>query len=573
MSAFEKQVLARFDNVKRGRDAMHHYQKYASQFQIETPYSALFIDLGLGKTCISLTTLMDLVATGESDLSLVIAPLRVANETWPTEIGTWAHTAGLTWAHVRDDELLAEISDARKSARKAAKDRGVQDPDVWAFVKRGRLAYAKSKVKAQGYHPTDRKDLVQAEFDAIKGSPLSQSELTAYATHAADEAAKSAVRRHRERAGATIHIINRENVKFLVDAWGRDWPYDTVVIDESSSLKDHSTQRFKALAKVRPLIKRMMQLTATPAAETYLHLFAQIYLLDRGERFGRSFVKFRDEYFDYNEYSRKATLKPGAEERIIEKISDICLTMKAEDYLEMKEPIFINHEVSMPADIERRYRQLETESILEVDGQEIEADGAASLCNKLLQFSSGVVYDTRYEFDAENPDSDGVKVQKEHLIHDLKIEKLRQLQEESCGKPLLVSYWFKSTLARLKQAFPEAVALDKKGTAVKKWNEGKIPMLLVHPASAGHGLNLQYGGNHLVLFDIPWSLELYLQLIGRLNRQGQTEAVIIHHILLKDTLDRVVVDALSVKNEGQERLFKKLKDYAARLGRLTSGRG
>ena len=569
---FDEKIRALFENVVRDRNSLHDYQNVAVDFLKKTPFSALFIDLGLGKTCISLTALMDLVTLDEVDCALVIAPLRVANDTWPTEIGLWAHTAGLSWAHIRDDVLTEQVNRAGAAARALIAKHDKDNPEVFKLVKRLRMAKAKSLIKATGRQPSKHPDLVKKAFDRIIEEPVTDEERKQFVSLARAIAAKEAVRDHKQRNPASIYIINRENVTFLVDAWGKDWPYDTVIIDESSALKDHSTKRFKALARVRPLMKRMHQLTATPAAETYLHLFAQIYLLDQGERFGKSFTKFREEYFEYNQYTRKATLREGAEEEIVSKIADICLTMKAEDYLDMQKPHFINQFVHFPPELMEKYRELEETSILELDdGTEIEAETAASVCSKLLQFASGVVYDTQYEFDPDNPDADGVKVKKEHLLHDLKIEKLRQLQEESCGEPLLVSYWFKSSLSRLREAFPDAEIMDKKGAIIKKWNQGKVKMLLVHPASAGHGLNLQYGGRQIVLFDIPWSLELYLQLIGRLHRQGQVNLVIIHHILAKGTLDELVVEALAGKQDAQERLFWLLKKYRSLNKRRPKG--
>lgn len=525
MGAFDlnRYVQALFKNVERGPEDMHGYQNTAVQFLIDNPFSALFIDLGLGKTCISLTAILNLVCQFELEHALVIAPVRVANETWPTEIGLWRHTAPLTYVHIREEEVVKAVNAAGRAERQAIKREG------------GNL---KGK----------------AALDRIEKARLMAS--------------RAAVRKHFKENPATVHIINREQVEFLVNAWGKDWPYDAVFIDESSCLKDHTTNRFKALKRVRPLIKRMHQLTATPAAETYEHLFAQIYLLDQGERFGRSITAFREEYFTFNKYTFKYKLRPGAEERIAEKIADICLTMKAEDYLKLEKPVMLIDKIILDPEHKALYEEMEREFVVTLaNGAEVEAETAAALSQKLLQMGSGVLYETVLE---EVGDGDFKKRRVVHHLHDHKISALENLVEEAHGEPILVAYWHESSLARLKQAFPKAVAMDKKGECIKKWNVGKIPILLVHPQSAGHGLNLQYGGRRIVFFDIPWSLELYLQLVGRLARQGQKYVVMVHHLVAQGTVDEAVVEALIEKRDAQEVLFRLLKKFRRRIALAAS---
>lgn len=531
-----------FDNVERGREKMHEYQETAVEFLLAHPFSALFIDLGLGKTCISLTAIIHLVSHFEANHILVIAPVRVANETWPTEIGLWQHTAPLTHVHIREEDVIAAVNAAGQAERKLIKSE-LEEQFLWEGFTRDQI-----KVKVA---------------EKFKGLAAKERIETARL-----KASRAAVRRHFRDNPATIHIINREQVEWLVEAWGRDWPFDVVFIDESSSLKDHNTGRFKALKRVRPLIKRMHQLTATPAAETYLHLFAQIYLLDQGERFGRHITHFRNEYFSYNQYSREYTLRPGSAERIAEKISDICLTMKAEQYLNLAKPVMLMEKIILPDDQIALYRKMEAEYVISLkDGSEVEAETAAALSQKLLQMASGVVYETVLE-DVGNGDFKKRRIV--HPLHDHKIEKLATIVEEAHGEPILVAYWHDASLARLKKAFPKAVAMDKQGACIKPWNAGKIPMLLVHPQSAGHGLNLQHGGRRIVFFDIPWSLELYLQLIGRLARQGQKQVVMVHHLITAGTLDEVVVEALSTKNDAQEYLFTLLKRIRNRLNTVAT---
>ena len=521
-----------FDNVIRGPEDMHGYQHTAVDFLLTHPFSALFIDLGLGKTVSTLTAVMRIINDVDPSITwLVIAPVRVANETWPTEIGLWRHTAPLTYAHVRNEDLVDRINRSGKLTRDAIKRR-LSDELMWSGVTGSQLKVKLAEALAS--------DEVKRE---IASARLAES--------------RKAVREHFKSRPATIHIINREQVEFLVDAWGADWPYQGVIIDESSCFKDYRSNRFKALRRVRPLMKRMIQLTATPCAETYEHLFAQIFLLDEGERFGRHITKFRERYFSYNKYSMKYKLRPGAEEEIAALIADITLTMKVEDYLDLAKPITVLDKVKLDREQIDLYKQMEDDFVVTLPtGDEVEAETAAALTQKLLQMASGVLYDTVME---DVGDGNFKKRRVVHHLHDSKIEKLREIVEESAGETVLVAYWHDSSLDRLKKAFPKAVVMDKEGKVVKPWNAKKIPLLLAHPQSAGHGLNLQHGGRRIVFFDIPWSLELYLQFIGRLARQGQTQLVLVHHLIAEGTLDEAVVEALTEKRDAQEVLFRILK--------------
>lgn len=537
MLSLRDHVASLFTDCTLTPDQMHAYQNTAVDFVLEHPYCALFIDLGLGKSIISLTAILNLVMNFKANHILVVAPVRVANETWPTEIRNWTHTAPLSFVHVRHEDVVDAVNQAGTRERSLIKAE-VEDSCHWSACNKSATAKKVAEV-LKGKSSKDR---------------IEKARLVA---------SRKAVREHFRNNPATVHIINREQLEFVVDAWGRAWPYDVVVIDESSSLKDHTTLRFKALKRVRPLIKRMIQLTATPAAETYMHLFAQIYLLDQGERFGTSITRFREEYFDHNHYTHAYKLKPGADLRIAEKISDICLTMKAEDYLDLAKPVMLIEKVVLDPDQMALYNEMLKEFLVTLpSGVVIEAETAAALSQKLLQLSSGVIYETVLD---DIGDGNFKKRRVVHQVHDHKIEKLQTIAEECHGEPLLVAYWHESSLPRLQAAFPKAVAMDKKGTCIKAWNAGKIPMLLVHPQSAGHGLNLQHGGRRLVIFDIPWSLELYLQLIGRLARQGQKNVVMVHHLVAQGTADEDVVVALNQKQEAQEILFTLLKRIRKRL--------
>lgn len=537
IGALDQYVHSCFENVVRGPEDMHEYQRTCVDFLLATPFSALFIDLGLGKTVSSLSLILELVTRAECEHALVIAPVRVASDTWPTEIGLWRHTAPLTYVHIREEEVVKTVNDAGAAERDAIR-KELSEQALWDGV----VGEALKKRVALG---------LKSEASKTR---IAKARLIA---------SRKAVRQHFKKNPATIHIINREQVEFLVDAWGRDWPFDTVIVDESSSLKDHTTNRFKALKKVRPLIKRMVQLTATPAAETYLHLFAQIYLLDQGERFGRHIGKFREQYFTHNQWTHQYKLRPGAEQQIAEKIADITLTMKAEDYLDLKEPLSLVDTVKLSDEFKSLYARMEEDYLITLpNGAEIEAETAAALSQKLLQMASGVIYETVME---ETEDGEFKKRRTVHHLHDHKLEKLETIVEESQGEPILVAYWHESSLARLQKRFPKAVVMDKRGDCIKAWNKGKIPMLLLHPQSGAHGLNLQHGGRRMVFFDIPWSLELYLQFIGRLARQGQRLVVIVHHLVAEGTLDEAVVGALREKRDAQEVLFKWLKKIRKRI--------
>ena len=821
IDAFDARVRAKFANVLRTRDDMHGYQDEAVQFAKDNPFSALFLDLGLGKSISMLTLIVDLLSEFLYDKVLVIGPMRVATQTWPNEIGEWLHTAHLNYS-------VIQVSDDHPAVRQAAQQ-------------------GRSEARLRGMSP---------------------GEATS-AGNAAAMACKERLRIAATRNTASIHTISVDWIEWLVDYWGVNWPYRMVIVDESSLLKDYKTNRFKALAKVRNhpgLLERVHLLTATPAAETYEHLFSQIYLLDGGERFGKHITRFREEFFVKNTYTRKYKLRPNAEDAILAKIADISIVMKAKDHLKVEEAQIIRRPITL-GDVEMTlYRTLEKEFVVTLpDGSEVEAETAAALSAKLLQmciaegtpvltsdgwvpvqnvntahllwdgfewvshggvitqgvkptiecfgvrmtedhkvltdlgwkeakeilngksgnqfnrytvrlpdsvvstwhhdrcmqeghlamclrlwkgscarksepqiasstqrptlrlpsrqltagardvgnktfpnlagdaqamcephaqglpelrgsgdrclrpmvelvFSflerhatrlrrhvdigssvqqrpvlagelplgdwaatikqqakqrgdrhadgaddshpsceglrsgsgdivcqdlslrlgctdsvvktptfdikdagrrnqfvvrgfdgqalivhncSGMLYETYMDQDLETEDFK--KVKKVHHIHDQKIDELRAIVEAAPGEPILVAYHWKSSLSRLQKAFPKAVAMDREGKCVKAWNQGKIPMLLMHPQSGGHGLNLQHGGHILVIFDLFYSLELFLQLVGRLARQGQKKPVLVYMLTALGTLDEAVAAALKAKEDAQDNLFRVLR--------------
>ncbi|EAF6819069.1 TPA: SNF2-related protein [Listeria monocytogenes] len=348
-------------------------------------------------------------------------------------------------------------------------------------------------------------------------------------------------------AKADIYLINVEQVVWLVEHFGRKWPFKMVVIDELSAFKNPQAKRFKALRQVRPLIRRVVGLTGTPAPNSLIDLWPQMYLLDRGERLEKHVTKYRNKYFttrQHNGYTVYSwALRPGAENSIFEKISDLCISMKAKDFLRLPPRTDNIIEVSMSAEETNKYKVLEKELVLTLPEGEIVAVNAAVLSSKLLQLAGGAIYD------------EDKNVQH---IHDRKLEALERIIEESQGEPILIFYYFKHDLERLKARFKDLRTLES-DEAIDEWNSRKIPLLAVHPKSAGHGLNLQKGGHIAVWFSLTWSLEYYQQANARLARQGQESAVIVHHLVAKNTLDERVIKVLQGKENGQNALLEAVK--------------
>ena len=347
-----------------------------------------------------------------------------------------------------------------------------------------------------------------------------------------------------------IVCINRENIKWLVEYYGKDWPFDCVVIDESSSFKNQSSQRFKALKKVLPAVEYMILLTGTPSPNGLMDLWPQCYLIDQGKSLGKTMTNYKKRFFESDYMGYKFTPRQGSDEKIHELIKPFTLSMKAEDYLQLPQRIDSTITVNLPKKVVNDYRDFERELLAEVDGEEIEAVSAAALAGKLLQWCNGAVYtDEKRNWST---------------IHDEKIKALEEIVE--CNdEPILLAYNFKSDLARIKKAFPDAVELDKSTETIDKWNRGEIKLLLAHPASAGHGLNLQKGGSLAVWFGLNWSLELYQQFNARLYRQGQTKPTrIVHIVATADDgkhkfLDERVIDVLQLKDATQDKLLQAVK--------------
>ena len=346
---------------------------------------------------------------------------------------------------------------------------------------------------------------------------------------------------------ADIYTVSRDNVVWLVDELKKDWKFDTLIIDELSSFKNPSSKRFKKLKTVTPFFNRVIGLTGTPAPNSYMDLWSQIYLLDRGERLGKNITAFRRQFF--NAYSRgmyvEYELKEGDKEKIDALISDICVSMKSKDYLkDLKEPIVIDHKVKLDNKEFKLYRDMAKEAVADVtENDKVVALSAAVVTNKLLQMANGTVYG---------------EDKKPFKIHERKIEALDDILEQAQNENILVFYNFQSDLENILLKFPEAKKFEG-GEDIRNWNSGKIKMLLLHPASAGHGLNLQQGGSIIVWYGLTWSLELYLQANARLVRQGQKEVVRIYRLISEKTVDERVIETLNGKKYKQDELLEKLK--------------
>ena len=449
----------------------HTYQREATAKILDTNRTGLFLDMGLGKTVITLTAINELMYSRfDINKVLVIAPLRVAEATWSTEAKKWDHLK-----HLRISKILG----------------------------------------------SKRKRLLGLYTDA------------------------------------DIYIINRENVVWLMNELssgaGSAWDFDMVVIDELSSFKSAKAERFKALRKYISKADRVVGLTGTPAPNGLMDLWSQMYLIDGGERLGKTITGYRQRFFVPNQ--RNATTifnyKPvlGAEQEILNRISDICMSMKAEDYLELPERIDIKQEIYLSDKELAEYHDFERTSYLAIQQEEITAVSAAGLTNKLLQYANGAVYTENGEWVFTN---------------DKKLKALEEIVELSQGKPVLCFYSYKHDLERILKKFPTARKLQSEDDIVD-WNKGEIPLMLAHPASAGHGLNLQAGGNIIVWFGLTWSLELYQQANARLFRQGQRENVIIHHLICPGTVDEDVMTALAGKADVQNAVLDAVK------ARVTGG--
>lgn len=452
------------------RNNLHAYQCTAVEHIKNHPYSALFLDMGLGKTVSTLTAIRDLLDEFEVTKVLVVAPKRVAEMTWTDEVDNWEHLKGLR---------VSVITGTAKQREAAA-----------------------------------RKD-------------------------------------------ADVYTVSRDNLAWLLQMWGGSkTPYDMLVLDELSSFKNHAAKRFKAAKIIRRSCYRVVGLTGTPAPNGLIDLWAQMFVVDGGERLGRTITDYRNNYFRPGRQNGGIIYEykplPTTEQVLSEKIADITLSMKALDFLDMPELVYQNNYVELSDKDMKRYEKFEETQVIELlrsanfDFAEITALSAAALSNKLLQFAGGAIYDADRNV---------------YEVHNAKIETLVEMVEALNGRPVLIAYNFQHEKNRILRALEPfgAEALDGV-ESVKRWNEGKIPVLVTHPASAGHGLNMQKGGNRIIWFGTTWSLELYQQFNARLWRQGQKQSVFVHHLVTRGTLDERVIGTLTGKADTQEGLLNAVKE-------------
>ena len=352
------------------------------------------------------------------------------------------------------------------------------------------------------------------------------------------------------KQNSDIYIINRENVDWLVAKSGIDINFNMLIIDELSSFKSHTSKRFKSLLKIRPYFERVVGLTGTPSSNGLMDLWAEFRVLDLGERLGRYITHYRNEYFLPDKRNGAVIFsykpQPNAEERIYRRLADITISMKSTEYLKMPELILNDLEINLGEEDQIKYKKFKKEMVMTIQEKEIDAINAASLSNKLIQLANGSIYDEDKKF---------------YEVHNKKLDKLEEIIESANGKPVLVAYWFKADKERIEKRFK--VREIKTADDIKQWNKGMIDLALIHPASAGHGLNLQSGGSTLVWFSLTWSLELYQQTNARLYRQGQKDTVVIHHLITKNTIDEDIIKSLKRKDKTQEALMRAVK---ARIG-------
>ena len=445
----------------------HKYQSYATNFILEHPIAAVFLEMGLGKSVITLTAIFDLCLDSfEIGKVLVIAPLRVARDTWPAEINKWEHLKGLRFSVVICTE--------------------------------------------------------QERLSAL-------------------------------REPASVYLINRENVDWLVNKSDVPFTFDMLVIDELSSFKSYGAKRFKSLLKVRPRAKRIVGLTGTPSSNGLMDLWAEFRILDMGKRLGRYITHYRNSFFTPDKRNQQIVFSykplPGAEDAIYRLISDITISMKSVDFLKMPECVINEVPVYLSEKEQAVYNSFREDMVLALANEEIDAMNAAVLSGKLLQMANGAIYDEDKTV---------------HFIHNRKLDALEDLIEGANGKPVLIAYWYNHDLERIKAKFN--VREIKTSKDIMDWNSGDITVAVIHPASAGHGLNLQSGGSTIIWFGLTWSLELYQQTNARLWRQGQNETVVIHHIITKGTIDEDVMSALKRKEKTQSDLINAVKANLFREG-------
>lgn len=556
-------------------DNFHPYQWDGLAHCHLNPFCGLYYDAGLGKTTIGLTYLVQRIKDlGVSRRALVIAPIRVACQTWPNELKEWSHLADTEYQLIRAEDDDPEVRAFRKDAYQRARIGGLLPSEIISYRDLLRQGLEKKWIEywTAGLSPVfprpqdlddfDRQTEHYARLAATGGLPTEEA---VRAAGTLTTGFKDRLRRRQLREDVPLHFINREALPWLVDVLAEQkqgCPYDDAIYDEASDLGDHGTERFKAMRQLRRYLKSFVQMTATPAAEGYQKLFSQRWLMDLGELWGSTISHWRDDHFTYNAKTFSYKLRRGHDKILSSQIADRCLVAKAEDHLPAVATQWtdLTRKIELGPDLREMEREfIETRILRLSEGFDqtgipddyIDADNPASLSQKLLQFCSGAVYD-----DAKRA----------RAIHDHKIEELRQLMDELHGEPILLVYWWQSSLARLRKAFPKMAVMDRRGSQQEGWNKGRYKLLAVHPQGSEFGLNLQKGPGHdIAIFDMFWSYEKWYQIHKRLARQGQTRPVRSWPLVVSGSADEVAVKRLQAKEDAQNALFRYIMDMRAEI--------
>lgn len=521
----------------RTKEQLRPYQRAAIRFIKEKRRCALFVDPGLGKTATTLTGLCDMIEELECGRVLVIAPPQVAKKTWHKEMADWAHLKNKSYVIIKGTP---------KQRREL-----LRRPACFHIMSMELLPWLLQELG--GDIPRYTKVIGGViEDNAVDGKPLKDGDVVKTPEghlYRMDDGKLS-----KARADTAMRYEPGDSIKVKDSAWRspEDCPYDAIVVDESSKVKSSSTNRWHALKQLAFMVEYFIELTGTPSANSLEDLWAQIYLLDGGQRLGGTITAFRERWFQPSYDGHGYKVKKWAIPIIEKRIADIVFTLREADYADLPPRMYNLMRLTLDDATLKEYKKFERTYVLKLTEEKklVARDGAA-ITTKLLQLANGVVYNS------EGPDDDKAKV--EYAFHRVKLDALRDLAEELHGHPLLVVYSFRSDVSRIQKEIPHARLFDDKEETQDSWNRGEIPMLLVHPQSAAHGLNLQFGGNNVVWYGPTYSLENYIQMNKRLHRSGQTKPVMIHHLLSEGTIDEDVMEALNGKNDMQEALLNALK--------------
>lgn len=551
--SYLNKLRRKFDFVELSDADLDDYQRTAVQFLKDKPRSALFIDTGLGKTAICLRLIRDLIDNDEVKKVLIIAPIKVANQTWGDEIQKWEFSAPLSYKLVRAEHIIEAVN----AAGRYEKNRNFTEKDLKKIERKINSRMDKF-LKNNPFATFQQQETLLKETR----KKVEQEYRKWISETARINAAGECIRRYEKENPTQIHIVNHEMVEWLVNAWGtEDWIYDCVIYDESDAIKDATTKRWKALDSIKHKTTHFYELTATPAAEDYLGLFAQINLLDGGKRLGRTMTEYKEKYFNVNPYNYKITLKEGAADAITKAISDITLVMKQEDYLKDIPPYVIeNVTYDLPENIRNIYKQMSKNGMIQLEnGVDIVAEQAVSVLQKMMQISAGFVYDSEETISDFGSISNLRKI---YYLHDAKIKELKNLMAQYPDDNFLISYYHQGSLNLLKKHFPDAVKMDKKGSQKDSWNRGEIKMLLMHPKSGAHGLNLQKGGRIVINYDVYFSYGQFYQFLRRLARRGQkADKVLVFNLLAAHTYDEAVAfTCWQEKGNTQNAFFDLIKE-------------